>query len=63
MILKNDKLLNFLNSNNLTYIEFFKFIKNYIPEDTEEDNEINEMIYELINDNNVNLLYNYKIDF
>ena len=53
MIKKTDKLFNFLTENNITYGELFRFMKNYIPEETEEDSYL--FIYDLLNDNNDNI--------
>jgi hypothetical protein len=53
MINKTDRLLNYLTENKITYDEFIRFMKNYIPEETEED--LYDFIYELLNDNNDNI--------
>jgi len=50
MINKTDRLLNYLTENKITYDEFIRFMKNYIPEETEEDSY--NFIYGLLNDNN-----------
>jgi len=53
MIKKTNRLLNFLTENKITYDEFIRFMKNYIPEETEEDSY--DFIYDLLNDNNDNI--------
>jgi len=53
MIKKTDRLLNYLTEINITYDDFIRFMKNYIPEEIEEDSY--DFIYDLLNDNNDNI--------